>query len=96
MDLIAAKHKDKNNEESGTTNIKIVKGEGNKVSFDLGEVIKVGDVVTGKSHMADNGFIITDGPSMTTGGIHAGNKIITGVQKVLMGMMQLMFHSCKR
>lgn len=81
VDLIAAKHKDKNNEESGTTNIKIVKGEGNKVSFDLGEVIKVGDVVTGKSHMADNGFIITDGPSMTTGGIHAGNKIITGVQK---------------
>ncbi|OLL42153.1 Vomp family autotransporter [Bartonella henselae] len=59
-------------------NIKIVK-EGNTVTFDLAEFIEVKRVQTGKTQLSDNGLVITGGPNMTTGGIYAGQKKITGV-----------------
>ncbi|GAA5097217.1 hypothetical protein GCM10023260_06900 [Bartonella acomydis] len=62
-----------------TNNIKITKGENNEVKFALNDIIRVKRVITGKSSISDNGFVITDGPNMTTGGINAGNKTITGV-----------------
>ncbi|WP_459778803.1 Vomp family autotransporter, partial [Bartonella henselae] len=36
-------------------------------------------VIAGKANVSDNGFVITGGPNMTTGGINAGNKQIKGV-----------------
>lgn len=81
VDLIAVKHSDNEGNESENTNIKIVKREGNKVSFDLNEYIKVGRVEAGLSRMSNAGFMIKDGPNMTKGGIYAGNTKITGVQK---------------
>ncbi|WP_455482183.1 Vomp family autotransporter [Bartonella sp. B35(2025)] len=61
------------------SNIEIVKDSDNDVTFDLARLIKVDRVITGSSNMSSNGFIITNGPSMTTGGIHAGGKQLTGV-----------------
>ncbi|WP_375620396.1 Vomp family autotransporter [Bartonella sp. TS25HLJMH] len=81
VNFVAVKQKDDDNNESENTNIKIVKSEGNNVSFDLSEYIKVGRVETGDSRMSNAGFMIKDGPNMTKGGIFAANKKITGVQK---------------
>ncbi|AGF75287.1 adhesin [Bartonella vinsonii] len=67
------------NEES--KNIKITKGDNNAVKFDLNDIIRVKRVIAGKTNVSDNGFVITGGPNMTTGGIFAGNKKITGVEK---------------
>ncbi|GAB5039947.1 autotransporter adhesin EhaG [Bartonella henselae] len=65
------------NEES--KNIKITKGNNNEVQFDLNDIIRVKRVIAGKANVSDNGFVITGGPNMTTGGINAGNKQIKGV-----------------
>ncbi|EJF83318.1 Vomp family autotransporter [Bartonella rattimassiliensis] len=81
VDFVAVKHSDNAGNESENTNIKIVKSEGNKVSFDLNEYIKVGRVETGLSSMSNAGFMIKEGPNMTKGGIYAANTKITGVQK---------------
>ncbi|WP_375673013.1 Vomp family autotransporter [Bartonella sp. TS82HLJMH] len=81
VNFVAVKQKDDDNNESENTNIKIVKSEGNNVSFDLSEYIKVGRVETGDSRMSNAGFMIKDGPNMTKGGIFAANTKITGVQK---------------
>ncbi|WP_375614304.1 Vomp family autotransporter [Bartonella sp. AC535YNZD] len=77
--FVAVKHKDDDNNESENTNIKITRGDNNKVKFDLSEYIKVGRVETGDSRMSNAGFMIKDGPNMTKGGIHAANTKITGV-----------------
>ncbi len=81
VNFVAVKQKDDDNNESENTNIKIVKSEDNKVSFDLSEYIKVGRVETGLSSMSNAGFMIKGGPQMTKGGINAANTKITGVQK---------------
>ncbi|WP_375630476.1 MULTISPECIES: Vomp family autotransporter [unclassified Bartonella] len=65
------------NEDS--QNIKIV-GDGNRnVTFDLADDITVTSVAAGNSFMNNDGFMITGGPHMATGGIYAGNKKIKGV-----------------
>ncbi|WP_375674872.1 Vomp family autotransporter [Bartonella sp. CL100XZDX] len=65
------------NEES--KNIKITKNGDNTVKFDLNDIVRVKRVIAGKANVSDDGFVITGGPNMTTGGIDAGNKKITGV-----------------
>ncbi|WP_273789819.1 Vomp family autotransporter [Bartonella sp. ML70XJBT] len=67
--------------EDGSKNIKIVKGDGNKVSFDLADNINVMTVTAGDSVMDAAGFRFNggEGPSITVNGIHAGNKTIKGV-----------------
>ncbi|WP_208436585.1 Vomp family autotransporter [Bartonella tribocorum] len=62
-----------------TNNIKITKGANNEVQFALNDIIRVERVIAGKSSISDNGFVITDGPKMTTGGINAANTQIKGV-----------------
>ncbi|EJF79937.1 hypothetical protein MCO_00514 [Bartonella sp. DB5-6] len=62
-------------------NIKIVSKDDNTVEFDLNDFIEVGRVQTGKTQLSDNGVVITGGPRITWGGVHAGNKQITGVAK---------------
>ncbi|WP_019220009.1 Vomp family autotransporter [Bartonella florencae] len=77
VDLIAVKH----DEEGELTNIKIVRGDNNEIKFDLEEHIKVGSIdVGGKTSLTANGLTIKNGgPRITSGGIHAANKTITGV-----------------
>ncbi|MBB5073906.1 autotransporter adhesin, partial [Bartonella callosciuri] len=74
VDFTAVRHSDSDN-----TNIKIVKGENNTITFDLNEYIKVNRVETGISSLSNAGLIIKGGPNVTEGGINAGNKKITGV-----------------
>ncbi|WP_273757382.1 Vomp family autotransporter [Bartonella sp. AU55XJBT] len=62
-----------------TNNIKITKGANNEVQFALNDIIRVDRVIAGKSSISDNGFVITDGPKMTTGGINAANTQIKGI-----------------
>ncbi len=77
VDFVAAKQDE--DIDNDLTNIKIVKGEDNKVSFDLSEYIKVGRLETGDSRMSNAGFMIKDGPNMTKGGINAARTKIVGV-----------------
>ncbi|GAA5109833.1 Vomp family autotransporter [Bartonella jaculi] len=65
------------NEES--KNVKITRGNNNTVKFELNDIVRVKRVIAGKANVSDNGFVITGGPNMTTGGINAGNKQIKGV-----------------
>ncbi|QEE08461.1 surface protein/Bartonella adhesin [Bartonella kosoyi] len=65
---------------AGSKNFEITKGEGdNKVKFDLAKNITLGSVTTGTNTLDTTGLKITDGPQITTDGIHAGGKKITGV-----------------
>ncbi|EJF92154.1 hypothetical protein ME9_01628, partial [Bartonella taylorii 8TBB] len=67
---------------AGSTNLKITKGDkDNKVKFDLAKSITVDKIQTGNNTLDATGLIITDGPKITTTGIDAGNKKITGVAK---------------
>uniref|UniRef100_UPI002595055D YadA family autotransporter adhesin n=1 Tax=uncultured Psychrobacter sp. TaxID=259303 RepID=UPI002595055D len=57
---------------------------GDGIKFDLNGNISVDSVTadsvtTGNTTVSNNGITIKDGPSMTTGGINAGDKTITGV-----------------
>ncbi|MGP4734763.1 MULTISPECIES: YadA C-terminal domain-containing protein, partial [unclassified Psychrobacter] len=57
---------------------------GNSIKFDLNGNISVDsvtadNVTTGNTTVNTNGITIKDGPSMTTDGINAGDKAITGV-----------------
>nr|WP_201603609.1 YadA-like family protein [Psychrobacter submarinus] len=57
---------------------------GSGIKFDLNGNISVDSVTadsvtTGNTTVSNNGITIKDGPSMTTEGINAGNKTITGV-----------------
>ncbi|WP_375657948.1 Vomp family autotransporter [Bartonella sp. CL436QHHD] len=66
--------------EDGSKNIKIAKDNNNRVTFTLNDTLNLTSVTTGNSIMSDNGFGFVDGgPSITTNGIDAGDKKITGV-----------------
>ena len=52
---------------------------GSGIKFDLNGNISVDSVTTGNTTVNTNGVTIKDGPSITTEGINAGNKTITGV-----------------
>ncbi|WP_375707401.1 YadA-like family protein [Bartonella sp. AA1HLJMS] len=63
-----------------SSNLNITKGEDdNKVKFDLAQDIALESVKTGTNTFDATGLVITDGPKITTGGIDAGNKKVTGV-----------------
>ncbi|WP_375621940.1 Vomp family autotransporter [Bartonella sp. TT119HLJHH] len=76
VDFVGVNAEDGNEESK---NIKITKNGDNTVKFDLNDIVRVKRVIAGKANLSDNGFVITGGPNMTTGGIYAGNKKITGV-----------------
>ncbi|WP_404978413.1 Vomp family autotransporter [Bartonella sp. ML70XJBT.G] len=80
VDFVAIKHKnDDGSENDEVTNIKIIKDENNKVSFDLNDYIKVNRVETGITSLSNAGLMIKDGPRVTKGGIDAGGKTISRV-----------------
>ncbi|UNF45563.1 Vomp family autotransporter [Bartonella krasnovii] len=63
-------------------NLNITKGkDDNKVTFDLAKNITLESVKTGENTLDKTGLIIKDGPQITTTGVNAGNKKITGVKK---------------
>ncbi|WP_375649261.1 hypothetical protein, partial [Bartonella sp. MU70NMGDW] len=65
---------------AGSANLNITKGEdNNKVKFDLAQDIALESVKAGTNTFDATGLVITDGPKITTGGIDAGNKKVTGV-----------------
>ncbi|WP_375673249.1 YadA-like family protein [Bartonella sp. CL25QHWL] len=65
---------------AGSSNLNITKGEDdNKVKFDLAQDIALESVKAGTNTLDATGLVITDGPKITTGGIDAGGKKITGV-----------------
>ncbi|WP_035011669.1 Vomp family autotransporter [Bartonella vinsonii] len=68
-----------NNNEAGQDNLKITKGDDNKIKFALSDALKLTSVTTGQSTMSSDGFVITGGPSMGMGGIKAGSKKIKEV-----------------
>ncbi|WP_208435651.1 Vomp family autotransporter [Bartonella phoceensis] len=59
----------------------IIKKNDDKVEFSLNKRIEVETVLTKGAFMNEIGLGVTDGASITTQGIDAGNKIITGVLK---------------
>ncbi|MET3559656.1 autotransporter adhesin [Bartonella japonica] len=65
----------------GAENLKIAKEANNNIKFALNENLKLTSVTTGRSTMSDDGFVIADGPRMTSDGIDGGNQKITGVEK---------------
>ncbi|WP_187147394.1 YadA-like family protein [Bartonella grahamii] len=65
---------------AGSSNLQITKGkDDNKVKFDLAKDITLNSIKAGSSTLNATGLVITDGPKITTAGIHAGSKKITGV-----------------
>ncbi|WP_375685956.1 YadA-like family protein [Bartonella sp. AP65SXKL] len=65
---------------AGSSNLNITKGEDdNKVKFDLAQDITLTSLKAGTNTFDATGLVITDGPKITTGGIDAGNKKVTGV-----------------
>uniref|UniRef100_UPI0035D0E1B8 hypothetical protein n=1 Tax=Bartonella sp. MR30HLJHH TaxID=3243557 RepID=UPI0035D0E1B8 len=65
---------------AGSDNLNITKGEDdNKVKFDLAKDIALESVKAGTNTFDATGLVITDGPKITTGGIDAGNKKVTGI-----------------
>ncbi|WP_317992716.1 Vomp family autotransporter [Bartonella gliris] len=67
---------------AASNNIKVTKGkDDNKVKFDLSRSVIVDKIQTGNNIFDATGLVIANGPKMTTGGIDAGSKKITGVAK---------------
>ncbi|WP_375685233.1 hypothetical protein [Bartonella sp. TT110JLCBS] len=65
---------------AGSSNLNITKGEDdNKVKFDLAQDITLTSLKAGTNTFDATGLVVTDGPKITTGGIDAGNKKVTGV-----------------
>ncbi|WP_375610049.1 MULTISPECIES: YadA-like family protein [unclassified Bartonella] len=65
---------------AGSSNLNITKGgDDNNIKFDLAKDIALESVKIGKNTFDATGLVITDGPKITTGGIDAGNKKVTGV-----------------
>ncbi|WP_375644229.1 MULTISPECIES: YadA-like family protein [unclassified Bartonella] len=65
---------------SGSSNLNITKGkEDNKVKFDLAKDVTLSSAKMGNSTLDATGLVITNGPKITTGGIDAGNKRVTGI-----------------
>ncbi|ABM44568.1 Vomp family autotransporter [Bartonella bacilliformis] len=72
----------------GSSNLVITKDNKNKLTFDLAEHIEVGRITTGLSSLSNAGLVIKgcndgtackNGPSVTAGGINAGDKTLTGL-----------------
>ncbi|MFT4320950.1 Vomp family autotransporter, partial [Bartonella bacilliformis] len=72
----------------GSSNLVITKDNKNKLTFDLAEHIEVGRITTGLSSLSNAGLVIKgcndgtackNGPSVTAGGINAGDKKLTGL-----------------
>ncbi|WP_208441013.1 Vomp family autotransporter [Bartonella raoultii] len=76
VDLVAAEG------NGGHKNITLKK-DNNKVTFSLNDTLKLTSVTTGNSIVNNDGFSFIDGngPKITLGGIDAGNKKITKVEK---------------
>ncbi|WP_375627898.1 hypothetical protein, partial [Bartonella sp. TT67HLJMS] len=71
------------NFSSGGDNFKIKrdKSDANKIIFGLANDISLHTLTLGgKTKLDDKGLVITGGPKITTGGIDAGSKKITGIQ----------------
>lgn len=67
-------------------NIKIVRSDNNEVTFDLNELIKVNKIKVGDEvTITDNGLVIKRGPSITYGGIDAGDKEVKRVADGILG-----------
>ncbi|WP_208433785.1 YadA-like family protein [Bartonella taylorii] len=67
---------------AGSNNFTITKGEdNNNVKFDLAKSITVDKIETGNNTLDATGLVISSGPKITTAGIDAGSKKITGVEK---------------
>ncbi|MET3590312.1 autotransporter adhesin [Bartonella silvatica] len=69
---------------TGSDNLAIIKestDSGISLKFDLAKEIKLNKITLGTNALDATGLIITDGPSITTTGINAGNKKITGLDK---------------
>ncbi|WP_375669124.1 YadA-like family protein [Bartonella sp. MR168JLCBS] len=65
---------------AGSANLNITKGEkDNKLKFDLAKDVTLTSLKAGTNTFDATGLAITDGPKITTGGIDAGNKRITGI-----------------
>uniref|UniRef100_UPI0035CFFF8A hypothetical protein n=1 Tax=Bartonella sp. MM55XZML TaxID=3243552 RepID=UPI0035CFFF8A len=65
---------------TGSTNLNITKGDkDNNVKFDLAQDVVLTSLKAGTSTLDATGLVITDGPKITTGGIGAGNKRVTGI-----------------
>ncbi|WP_404977318.1 YadA-like family protein [Bartonella sp. AC62GZZY] len=65
---------------AGSSNLNITKGgDDNNIKFDLAKDIALESVKIGKNTFDATGLVIADGPKITTGGIDAGNKKVTGV-----------------
>ncbi|WP_330168576.1 YadA-like family protein [Bartonella grahamii] len=65
---------------AGSSNLKITKGkDDNNVKFDLAQDVTLTSLKAGTNTFDATGLVITDGPKITTGGIDAGNKKITGI-----------------
>ncbi|GAA4659180.1 hypothetical protein GCM10023262_03570 [Bartonella pachyuromydis] len=67
---------------AGSKNFEITKDKDDKkVKFDLAKDITLDSVKTGENTFDRMGLIIKDGPKITTSGISAGNKKITGIKE---------------
>ncbi|WP_375629586.1 MULTISPECIES: YadA-like family protein [unclassified Bartonella] len=65
---------------TGSTNLNITKGDkDNNVKFDLAQDVTLTSLKAGTNTFDATGLVITNGPKITTGGIDAGNKKVTGV-----------------
>ncbi|SSZ39870.1 Adhesin yadA precursor [Bartonella grahamii] len=66
---------------TGSNNFKITKGDkDNKLKFDLAQDVALTSVKAGTNTLDATGLVITGGPKITTSGIDAGSKKITGIQ----------------
>ncbi|WP_330169415.1 YadA-like family protein [Bartonella grahamii] len=65
---------------AGSKNFQITKSDkDNNVKFDLAQDVTLTSLKAGTNTFDATGLVITDGPKITTGGIDAGNKKITGI-----------------
>ncbi|WP_039761097.1 Vomp family autotransporter [Bartonella queenslandensis] len=65
---------------AGSSNLNVTKGEDdNKIKFDLAKDIALDSIKAGANTLNAMGLVIANGPQITTEGINAGGKKITGV-----------------
>ncbi|WP_212111014.1 Vomp family autotransporter [Bartonella queenslandensis] len=65
---------------AGSSNLNVTKGEDdNKIKFDLAKDIALDSIKAGANTLNAMGLVIANGPQITTEGINAGGKRITGV-----------------
>ncbi len=67
---------------AGSNNLNITKGDkDNKLKFDLAKDVMLSSAKVGGNTLDATGLVITGGPKITTDGIGAGSKKITGLAK---------------